>query len=148
MKRFRFPLESARWWRETQLALEEAKYRLILARIGAATRSIEDLQETAAQERRALRSAATLQGGQLAQFEDFQRFAGQEMRRLQAECKRWQEEAARQLEKRNLADRNLQLLEKLKETQRAEWRIEEGKELQELADEAYSARLARLMAGK
>lgn len=146
MKRFRFQLESARRWRETQLALEEARYMRILARLSAVRRQIEDLQEAAAHERHAIVREASLLGEQLVQFEEFQRFVVNESGRLRAECDRLNAEAAEQLEIRNLADRNLKLVEKLKDEQRREWRIEEGRELQELADESYSARLARLMA--
>lgn len=142
MKRFRFPLESARRWRETQLTLEEAQYSRILARIEAVRRQIEDLEEAAAHERLALVSAVSLHGGELRQFEEFQRFVTGEVRRLRAEGDRLNQEAARQLERRNLADRNLQLLEKLKDARKEDWRIEQGRELQDLADEAFSARLA------
>lgn len=143
MSRFAFSLESVRRWRSTALLLEEAKLRAARARADDARRRLEDLRAVAVASRQALAHMPSVDGADLAQSVEFQRFAGRESQRLAAECARWERDACEQLNRRNAAERDLQLIEKLRARQWADWRSEEARQLQQMADETHSARLIR-----
>ncbi len=141
MKRFSFSLETARRWREAQSIQEEAKYRTLAAAAVAAERRLSSLRASGFEQRRLLVSGPETDGAKLALLHGYTTYVAMSSIRLEAECAKLARELAEQLERLNEARRALELLERIRKKEHAQWRSEMEREIQGMADDAYNARL-------
>jgi hypothetical protein len=141
MKRFVFPLERIRAWNAMQLQIQEAALEGLLDQ---ARRAEADYQTVLAEktqfEEQTLRQPL-IESNDLERIGQFRKFVISERRRFEAA----QTEFARKIaERRGVIvelKRKIELLDRLRERQRASWAAEESKELQANADEAFLQRL-------
>ena len=136
MKNFVFRLESALRWRSTQLQLERAKLQSLQAEEHRLQQSLEALAE----ERREAAACLTqpqLQALDLRSLSSY--LVGAEVRAsvLQEQIRKRTVLIQQQRERVILAERNLRLLEKLREKRHLEWKHELDREIASDADEAW-----------
>ncbi|MBS1834478.1 MAG: hypothetical protein JST65_17305 [Acidobacteria bacterium] len=144
MKKFQFRLEAVARWRSAKLESEENRYRTLVSEDARLKREMEQLDEAAARERRAVSENTRISGTQLAYLHEFQVFAAREMIRLTAEKENLERQIAEQFQLVLKERQGVQLLDKLRQKALIEWNTEFHKELQLLADEAYNARMLAL----
>ncbi|HTP86137.1 MAG TPA: hypothetical protein VMJ34_04285 [Bryobacteraceae bacterium] len=139
MKRFTFPLETARRWRERQEELEEVRLQALFVE----RRGIEDRAESLATElegeHRRIEDCS-FDAVELARLDAFRGWATRErerLRRAAADCERRIEaQRAALLEAR----RRFQLVDRLREKSLLGWLRANAKEQEDLAAELYLAR--------
>ncbi len=139
---FRFPLQKVLEWRQTQLEIEESRFRQASAAVAELDRAGAALEAAALGAEMEVRQRGSLAGRDLQALGAF---------RLQAR-KRQQEVAVRRAEsQRKLAERQAamlearrrcRLLERLRERRLAEWTAQRDRELEALASESFLARWA------
>ena len=142
MKRFTFPLETARQWRNRQAEIQEMRLQQLVAE----KQNIEDrrvaLDEELDRERRRIGDGA-IDVQRLASLDRYATFVTREQHRLaaaRADCdRRIEAQRAVLMEAR----RAFQLIERLKEKALIEWQAAGAKEQEELAAELFLARRAR-----
>jgi len=137
MKRFFFPLERVLDFRRTEL--DSAQRALDLA----AARRAELLRELADNGRQ--RDASYAQTGSVIELrarEDFDRFLAKVRLRLREQVATIEKELERRRAQLVEAKRKCELLEKLRGRRWSEWTAEMERELEELAADAFRARLA------
>jgi hypothetical protein len=142
MKRFTFPLETARQWRNRQAEIQEMRLQQLVAE----KQNIEDrrvaLDEELDRERRRIGDGA-IDVQRLASLDRYATFVTREQHRLaaaRADCERRIEAQRAVLME---ARRAFQLIERLKEKALIEWQAAGAKEQEELAAELFLARRAR-----
>jgi flagellar export protein FliJ len=143
VKAWQFSLEAALRWRAAQLRLAQGAAAAVARRVTAIEREI------------GIQYGALRTGGRelvpagSAAFGTWDAYVDRTRRRiafLQSELPRARNEAALLKQKVMEAHRSVRTLENLKESARAEWLRELERETDALADEAFSARLARARA--
>jgi flagellar export protein FliJ len=143
MKRFEFPLETARRWRLEQQDLEEMKLRQIAAELQQIVLRRKRLDAEYAHSESLLRSAPTVVAEDFVNLENFRRYLRKQTEALdqaRAQCeKRIEAQRARVLDAR----RKFELLEHLKKRKREDWRLESLKEEETLASELFLAKWNR-----
>jgi hypothetical protein len=143
MKRFRFRLESIREWRQLQLELEETKLQRLfeeLRQLGACRAGLEaDGRDAAC----AVLSTAIVEAQQLVALEAYRLHLRAEVERLRQQESACGARIAAQRQSVRKAERDLQLLEKLKQRRLAEWEREADKEQETLAAEVFLAKWRR-----
>ena len=142
MKRFTFPLETARQWRNRQAEIQEMRLQQLVAE----KQNIEDrrvaLDEELDRERRRIGDGA-IDVQRLASLDRYATFVTRDQHRLaaaRADCERRIEAQRAVLME---ARRAFQLIERLKEKALIEWQAAGAKEQEELAAELFLARRAR-----
>lgn len=143
MKRFRFRLESIREWRLVQLELEETKLQRLFEELREIESQRAGLEAARAEAVRAVLSLAVLEAQQLAALEAHRLHITAEKERLRMQESDCIARIAAQRECVRKAERDLQLLEKLKQRRLAEWEREADKEQETLAAEAFLAKWRR-----
>ncbi|BDC52587.1 hypothetical protein F183_A49020 [Bryobacterales bacterium F-183] len=134
-------MEAVARWRAAKLESEENRYRALVQEDARLQRELAEIEEAAASERRAVSENRRISGAQLAYLHDFQMFAGREATRIERERLQLANQIAEQFRVVLKERQGVQLLDKLREKALAEWNVEFQRDLQMLADEAYSARL-------
>ena len=146
MKNFRFSLQKVLEWRQTQLELQDMKYKRQAAEIAALDGAREALLAAALRAEREVREHGAVHGSELAALAEFRDQVKKIRLRLAdrraAAQKRLAEEQRALLEAR----RRCRLLERLAERRRKEWEAERDRELEATASESYLARWARRQA--
>ena len=142
MKRFKFRLESVKRLREQQLSVEENRLEQLNSVLRAldARRSALESEQTAHES--AVLSDRIISADRLHCLETFRQFATKERRRIAREradtVKRTDEQRAAVLEAR----RKFELLNRLAEKERDQWRKDLDREIEQHAAESYLARHA------
>lgn len=143
MKKFQFPLERVRHFRELQLGAERAKLEACAARI----RQIDEAAAALAAEK--TEAVASLHsGGEALVYERFAAFADHSDRtRRQLVSLRQQAVTAFERQKAAVtaARQKLEVLEKCKERALEEWKSDFAREQEDLASELFLAATARRM---
>jgi flagellar export protein FliJ len=140
MKAFRFSLERVLDWRRRQAELEENKLRDLLAE----SRRIESAQLALADSRR--EAQACVRGGappkphELWALSAYLERSAREEAALAQRRGAHEKLVAAQRQRVVESHRQCRLLEKLKETRRAEWQRDFDRELEAFAGEAYLSR--------
>jgi len=139
VQRFRFRLETVLGWRRLTLEMEENRLEQLFAERAMLDRQAAELASRAMDAGRFL-SRAVLRAEELAAIEPHRRRLAREAERLEtlrADCEsRIAQQRARVLE----AERNLRLIERLKERRRAEWVYLQDREMEAFASEMFLAR--------
>ena len=140
MKRFDFPLERVREWREKQLAVEEAKLERLFAELGAIAAARVELDAEQARNEQMVVQSSGVTASDLQALDGFRRYVKAERARienLRADCdKRIKEQRAAILEAR----RRYELLARLKQRSLRLWTAGMNRELEASAAEAYLAK--------
>jgi hypothetical protein len=140
MSSFRFPLQKALEWRQTQLELEEQKFRQQTAGLADLDRVRAEWVKSGADAERQVRLWSPIASEELTALGTYRLYA----RTRAEEVAIAREQARQKLEAQRgamlEARRGLRLLERLRERRLAEWKAGQEKELQELAGDSYLAR--------
>jgi hypothetical protein len=139
MKAFTFRLEQALRWRETQVNLQKA-------RVAAAAGRLAETEALLAARNAGLANAAARitdgpTGDALGLYAGFRRKSLAGIRDCEAQVLVLQRNLTLELNGLIEANRKLQLIENLKQTDRALWRKEFDRELAAFADEAFLSRI-------
>lgn len=143
MKRFQFPLEKVRHFRQLQLGAEKVKLETCAARI----RQIDEAAVNLAAEKNSA-IASLHSGGESIVYESFAAFSDHaERTRRQLQSLRAQAVAAFERQKAavTLARQKLEVLDKCKDRALDEWKAEFSREQEDLASELFLAATARRM---
>lgn len=143
MKRFQFPLERMRLWRERQLESEEERLRRLQAEYHslAAMRERVMAEEHAAREEVMRMPSVTVE--QLALIEQWRGYALREVRRLDACLAETLHRIEDQRQSVLEAHRRLECMNRLKQTQLESWRADLDREEEALVNELVIARWSR-----
>ena len=140
MKRFDFPLERVREWREKQAAVEEAKLERLFGELSAIASARAELDAEQARNEQMVVQSAGVSASDLQALDGFRRYVKAERARienLRADCdKRIDEQRAVILDAR----RRYELLGRLKQRSLRLWTAEMNRELEARAAEAYLAK--------
>jgi hypothetical protein len=140
MKAFRFPLERVMHWRKMQLSLEEMKLGRLIGRRRELTAAVEHLDASVIEATAGLRRKPELEGSELNTLSHFQESAGKRRFALLEDIGRCDEEIRLQRKAVQAAQRNLRLLERLKEERLHKWSILYDREVEALASESHLVR--------
>lgn len=140
MKKFDFPLERVLAWRRTQVRVEQTKLEPILKEL----RMLED-RATAVQRERGESERAVIQsrssmGLELGALEYFRTASTAKSAKLGKDVSERRERIRAQREVIALKERDVRLLEKLREDRFNEWRREQEREVDQQAEESFLGR--------
>lgn len=143
MKRFHFPLERVRRWRDGQAALEEVKLEQLregLAALGAQKRGIES--ERARSLQQVLHQPA-VEAVDLHNLDAYRVHARDQIRAIENREREAETRLEQQRQRVIQARRDAELLERLKQKALQEWQAASDREQESLAAELYLARRTR-----
>lgn len=140
---FRFRLAKVMDWYEKQSRLEAERLRMAAEQVVQTKVEIVNHQNQVRAHQMEVLSRPNPDARELALLPSFQRGAKRQEHRLQQKLRQNEEETERQRAVTQAAQRRLRLIEKLRERRLAEHQYEFGRELEDLASEAYLARYAR-----
>ncbi len=143
MRRFRFALETVLRWRQSRLEAEQARLGELVTELERIRLRIRQAEEDAQAAARDVLGAGAIPAAELAALEAYLRRLVQERARLsraEADC---QARIAAQRECVVEAQRQVRVIEKLRERRFEEWRTELDRETETLAAEAYLAQWGR-----
>ena len=140
MKRFQFPLDRVRRWRQEQAALEEAKLQrwyAQLAALGEERARVEN--ERAASERNVL-GQASVEARELQALDAYRGHARSKIGEIERRRLKTMAEIERQRQRLIEARRRAELLERLKARMFESWQAAADREEETLAGELYLAK--------
>lgn len=143
MKRFRFPLERVKKWREDQAGLEEMRLQTLYSEIGNLEAEQRRIAAETEQSCRGILRQAAVSAQELSTLEDYRLYAARESRRIAA---RRRDVEARIVEQRRRvldARRKCQLLDGLRDKALISWTAAQDKEQEDLAAELFLAKRQR-----
>jgi hypothetical protein len=143
MPPFEFPLRRALQWRRTQLELEEAKLRQLVAAVEELRLAAVRLDLAKNRAEQSVCVAQTVEAGDLWALAAYRQRLIAEKQALAVRRRACQQEADAQRQRVVGAQRQCRLLEKLEERRRAEWQRDQDREIETLASESYLARWNR-----
>ena len=143
MKRFHFPLERVRRWREGQAALEEMKLEQLQGNLAALRLEKENIEVERSRSQKELLDQPFVQAIELESLDAYRLHAqikihNIENRELEVAAQ-VEQQRQRLVEKR----RDAELLERLKRKSWDEWQAASDREQESLASELHLARLTR-----
>lgn len=143
MKRFEFSLEHAMQWRRLRAGMERAKLEALYAelRLIDSQRKLLEEEEAAAHDQ--VKAQETVRAQQLFALDSFTRHMGNRKQRLESRRVDIFGQIAQQQVRLTGAQRDFELLEKLKLRKKAGWQTEFDREQEDLASEAYLAKWDR-----
>ncbi len=136
MKKFEFPLERVRQWRQERIAVEEAKLEPLYAGRGAVGSRLAAIREEQ-NEANTILQQSSASSGELEALDTYRRGSRQMEQRLNAETIEWDRRIAEQRQNVIGVRREFELLDKLKARKFAAWDIEFQRDLEAQAAEAY-----------
>lgn len=139
MTRFQFRLQSVLRWRQAQLDAERAKLEQLVAEQRKVNAAVEALRNERAQAKAFLSGKSDLQGVELRLVSSF--LLGVEARaaKLRDHLRAITQSVEAQRKQVARADRNVRLLNKLREKKLEEWKQEADREIETLAQESWMA---------
>jgi len=146
MKKFSFPLETARQWRERQAEMEDARLQALFAEKHAIERRMAALDGELQAEHRRIEDRSC-DARELAMLDDFGTWASREKQHLSAAQGECEGRIAAQRAAVMEARRRFQLVDRLKEKALIAWHAANAKEQEDLAAELHLARRVREEAG-
>jgi flagellar biosynthesis chaperone FliJ len=147
MKKFHFPLDRVLSWRQTQVRLAEAELGRLRAERTALDRQRAALTAATEEARREIAASAATTSAELAALEHYRRASAVQVTRCEQASLRLDAAIVQQTQIVLERTRQARLLEKLRETRLAGWKAAAGREIDQLAEESYLARLARTQTG-
>ena len=139
MRAFEFSLRQVLAWRRGQLDLEENKLRQLLAQLEAMRLETVRLGLVQSRAEAAVREAAEVEAGDLWALAAYRKRLIAELEALSRKRIAGEQQVETQRGRVVEAQRNCRLLEKLEERRRAEWKLAQDRELENLAAESFLA---------
>jgi len=140
---FQFRLQQVLDWRQTQLELEEIKFKRQTAALADLDRARAELEAAGVKAEVQVRDWIPLSGRDLAALGSFRLYIQMKERDIalrRAEC---QEKLAAQQRAMLEARRRCRLLERLKDRRFSEWELAQNRELEQLAAESHLGQWSR-----
>jgi len=139
MKKFAFRLETALRLRLTQLKREKLKLQTLVFEETKLERLLLDLQAERLKASSTLQSCSAIDAFELRALSAFNLGAEARKMSLKQQLARQAQLIGEARQHVMLAERNVRLLEKMREKERAEWQIAWNRDLQANAEEAWTA---------
>jgi flagellar export protein FliJ len=143
MQRFQFRLESIRKWKLAKVELEEAKLQGLFGQLRLIEGKIADLDRQRADNDRQILSGASASAQDLAALDAYHRFCVVESARFKRQIAVCEQQIVEQRARVRDAHRDVDLLDRLKTKQKAEWQAENDREQEALASEVFLAKWRR-----
>jgi flagellar export protein FliJ len=143
MRSFQFRLETVLGWRRLHLELEETKLQRLFEELRQVDLAENRLDAEKAEADRAVPYSASAEAQELAALDRHRLHVAREKGRLRQERADCQRRIAAQREQVLKAERDVRLLEKLRERRLVEWQTAAGREQEALASELFLARWHR-----
>lgn len=143
MRRFHFPLERVRQWRDGQAALEELKLEQLLQNVAALERAKQSIETERAESERQLLSRKTIEAAELQNLDSYQLHSRDKIRDIENRKRQASVEVDQQRQRVIGARRDAELLERLKQKAREAWQAASDREEEALVAELYLARRTR-----
>lgn len=140
MKRFEFSLRRVLDLRRQQASVEQARLQALLRTVNQLHALKAALTKQLAESRTSLQTSPTT-GEDLRLFVEFDRHIHARCARIDRDVQLVGRQVQEQQIKTRNADRQVKLLEKLKDKKLSEWTYLHDKELEELASDSYQARM-------
>lgn len=135
MKAFRFRPQRALEWRHAACEREKQKLQILVDQSSRLSRQIEQITSGMC-----LRVEDRVSGEELAAFSQYQDRLRRELERQKGFLKECRRNIEAQREVVANANRQVELLERLKDKQRLTWKYEFDREIEQLAAESYLSR--------
>ena len=148
MKRFVFSLDSVLRLRRQQLEIERGKLFSLQAQISQVEAQRAAVAGQLAEVRERMRNSPYLQREELVSLNQYELGSKRKTERLRAERARLDKQSGVQRAVVLAAERNVKMLEKCENTQRANWEAECSRELESMAADFFNARLLALRRSK
>jgi flagellar biosynthesis chaperone FliJ len=143
MKRFHFPLETARRWRLERAGVEELKLGQILAEKQKLAATKGQIQGEIAQTARQVLGQPSIPALELESLDSFRVHVRGRIRKLEDQEKGCEARIVEQRNKVLEAQRQFELIERLRQKALTEWRAAGNKEQEDLAAELFLAKTIR-----
>jgi hypothetical protein len=143
MAGFQFRLQRVLEWRRTTLSLEQARLQNLRAQLRAIESARQELIDKRLAMQRDTAAAPAITGDDLTRLDRFRRWAEREDKALAKRAVDVDREIAAQSAKVMSADRDVRLVERLKERRREAWKAEQEKQIDETAGESAVAQWRR-----
>lgn len=143
MKRFHFPLERVRRWRQDQADLEEFKLQQLFGERNGLMERRQLLLTQAETSERAVLSSESVEAQELAALESYRQHVAQRKAAIEREQGRVEQRIADQRHAVVEAQRRFELLDRLQHKAFLSWTAARDKEEEELAAELYLAKRVR-----
>lgn len=140
MKKFRFPLQKLRDWRQIRFEAEEARLAGLLHQRQQLALTRQRLTEESEAALVACATAATLRSEELLWLDSYRRFARAEAARLEGQMRGLEAQIDAQRRQLLEARCGVMVLDRLKDRQHQQWRKEADKEQEEMVAELVVAR--------
>ncbi|SRR5579871_3154251 len=144
MKAFSFRLDRVLDWRRILVQTEQSKLERIRAEIALTDAREAELRRSAENSITALQSRRSTTGMELAAHDTFRQHVARERGRLAARRAQLQKQFSDQAQVVMNRERDVKLIEKLREQRRQAWLAEQDAEIQKQAEETYLARWSRI----
>lgn len=143
MKRFRFPLETARRWRLEQLGFQELKLRQILTEKQALESAKQQIAREASLSTQGVLGQSSMPAAELENLDSFRQYSRGRVRHLENQQKQCESRIIEQRDKVLEARRQFELLDRLRQKAWNQWRAAGNKEQEEMAAELFLAKSIR-----
>jgi hypothetical protein len=143
MPGFRFPLDRVLEWRQTQLEIEELRFKRETAGLADIDRRRAECEASGIQAELQVRAWKQVTGRDLEALGSFRLRVKEDQAALALEREAQMKKVAAQQAAMLEARRRCRLLERLKEQRAEEWRTEENRALEAAASETYLAQWSR-----
>jgi flagellar FliJ protein len=143
VKKFDFPLERVLAWRRTQVLVEHSKLEALLSEQRKMQAQSADLVNELIVSEQALLQASSHLGLELDAFQHFRTASSAQSARLLRDLSALSERIQAQREVITLKERDVRLLEKLREDRFDTWRMEQEREVDRQAEESFLGRWKR-----
>jgi hypothetical protein len=143
MTSFRFQLQKVLQWRETQLELEEIRFKQQAAAVAELDRARAELEAAGIRAEVEVRKWSPIAGRDLAALGGFRLHVKMQQREIAARRAERQKALEAQQAVMLEARRRCRLLERLRERRLAEWQAASDREVEEVAAESFLAGWAR-----
>ncbi len=140
MKRFAFSLERVLAWRRIEARIERVRWEQIRAERKAIEDARENLRFEAARSAEGVRAARSATGAELEALDRFRVFVEAEQQRLGHQSAECEKRGAAQAAIARAKERDVKVLEHLRERQLDTWSKAEARETEQAAAESYLAR--------
>ncbi|HEX5226753.1 MAG TPA: hypothetical protein VFW44_03550 [Bryobacteraceae bacterium] len=143
MKRFVFPLERVRRWREEQAELEKARLQQLYGQLAALEQEKASVEQERAANAQRILGQASVEGGELAALDAYGRHVRARVARIENRERQvgtWIEQQRQVVME---ARRRAELLERLKAKKLEQWQAQADREEETLAGELFLAKWRR-----
>lgn len=143
MKRFHFPLDRVRRWREGQAGLEEMKLEQLRGNLAALREEKQNIEVARTRSEQEVLKQPTIGASELQSLDSYRLHARSKIRDIEKREGQAETLMAQQRQRVIEARRNAELLERLKQKAREEWQAASDGEQESFAAELYLGRWMR-----